>query len=132
MHNIKILLAEKHCQKCEEAFQEFATSTYNCVVKYCSDTLKRTSNIIDINSRYFAQLRNVDNVIVIGHSFGKVDKPYFEEVFDSVRKDAFWTVYYYNEAEKNKFEQRLLSLGVKEEKMSVLDLELLRINGEQK
>lgn len=116
------MLAEKHCQKCEEAFQEFATSTYNCVVKYCSDTLKRISNIIDINSRYFAQLRNVDNVIVIGHSFGKVDKPYFEEVFDSVRY----------EAEKNKFEQRLLSLGVKEEKMSVLDLELLRINGEQK
>lgn len=52
--------------------------------------------------------------------------------FHRVRKDAFWTVYYYNEAEKNKFEQGLLSLGVKEEKMSVLDLELLRINGEQK
>lgn len=32
----------------------------------------------------------------------------------------------------DKFEQGLLSLGVKEEKMSVLDLELLRINGEQK
>lgn len=127
------MLAEKYGQECEEDFQEFATSTYNCVVKYCSDTLKRTSNIIDINSRFFAQLRNVDNVIVIGHSFGKVDKPYFEKVFNSVRKDAFWTVYYYNEAyneaEKNNFEQGLLYLGVKEEKMSVLDLELLRING---
>lgn len=32
----------------------------------------------------------------------------------------------------DKFEQGRLSLGVKEEKMSVLDLELLRINGEQK
>lgn len=41
-------------------------------------------------------LANIEEVIVLGHSLGFVDKPYFEYI-EKVLKPATWTVFYYDE-----------------------------------
>lgn len=42
---------------------------------------------------WFGNLNEVTSVVVFGHSCSKVDKPYFETVAKSIRRDAFWQFY---------------------------------------
>lgn len=114
-----ISYAQKKKQESQEAFLDHAISTFDRVAKYCETTLKRTEKIIEDNFRFFEQLFDTDEVIVIGHSFGKVDMPYFKKVLDSVSDNANWIAYYFEETDQTKFENSLLDLGVRKENISV-------------
>ena len=57
----------------------------------------------------------MDEVIIIGHSLNTVDMPYFKKVLNSIRKDAIWKAYYFEDADEKTFEKVLDNLGIRKE-----------------
>lgn len=65
---------------------------------YYDDSKKDTAKIIENNKLYFYDLNNIETIIVLGHSFSKVDYPYFEEIIknNSNKKTLKWYISWYN------------------------------------
>lgn len=92
----------KLSKEADENFDEGGYSIHNAIAEYLEACYKDTKYLIWINDDYFNKLKTVDNVIVIGWSAGDVDIPYLVKIKESIREDAKWTVYYYDEkAERN-------------------------------
>ena len=91
---------QKHRQWAMEADAEFAeaeASIQDAVANYLEAIHKDTSKQMIINREFFNNLKAVEQVVVIGWSAGDVDIPYLRELIKSVRLDAKWTVYWYND-----------------------------------
>lgn len=65
---------------------------------------KHVDEIISENSSRFDVLKDVEKIMIYGHSFSDIDLPYFERIinslthFDKVR----WEIVYYNEQDREK------------------------------
>ncbi|MES9797827.1 AbiH family protein, partial [Bacillus toyonensis] len=57
----------------------------------------------------------VERVIIIGHSLGDVDLPYFKKVKERVNENTEWHVYYYRENEIENFRDKLNKIGIIEQ-----------------
>nr|WP_242476495.1 AbiH family protein [Bacillus cereus] len=57
----------------------------------------------------------VERVIIIGHSLGDVDFPYFKEVKERVNGNTEWHVYYYDENDIEIFRDKLTQIGIIEQ-----------------
>lgn len=55
----------------------------NGLIKPCYDIIER-------NSSFFDRLKQVNSVIVMGHSYSDIDLPYFKKVKSSVLPEATW------------------------------------------
>lgn len=58
---------------------------------------KPVEKIIEQNRPLFETLSRIKNIIVLGHSCGYIDEPYFSQIRKSVDKDAKWTFSYHND-----------------------------------
>lgn len=68
--------------------------------KTMNDCAKHVTGIISQNEKFFEGLTGIKQVIVLGHSLGKVDWPYFEKVQSMVNPSARWIFTYYSDADK--------------------------------
>ncbi len=55
---------------------------------YFEDTYKSTNKTIQENNEFFKSLRSVSEIYVLGHSFSKVDIPYFQEIIKYIDKEV--------------------------------------------
>nr|WP_282563894.1 bacteriophage abortive infection AbiH family protein [Providencia alcalifaciens] len=78
---------------------------YDSIDEYFGNTFKPSEDIIeDIikeESVFFSSLKNVDEVIVLGHSLAEVDGKYFAEINKSIQENARWIVALYRGEEKS-------------------------------
>ncbi len=51
---------------------------------------KQTSEIIKNNSNKLDRLKDIDRIVVLGHSLSIIDMPYFNKVIESVKEDSHW------------------------------------------
>lgn len=92
---------------------------YDIINSYFTGTYKPTSDIIKENKAFFAKMRNVDEIIILGHSLGDVDIPYFEKRFKSVDNSrAKWTISYHNEKHIPRHRQVLKNIGIKDKQIN--------------
>lgn len=101
--------------KIEEAvrnFNEASCSIYKMLRNYYDRTLKDVQFYLNCHSSFFERLKQVDEIIIIGHSLGEVDMPYFKKILDIVEKDIVWNVYYYNEDDRINYMDRILNIGI--------------------
>lgn len=56
-------------------------------IKYCINTL---------HDKFTSDLKDVDKVIVFGHSCSNIDKPYFIEISKMIDENAKWIFYYHD------------------------------------
>lgn len=74
------------------------------VVHKVASIQKHVDEIIFENSSRFDSLKDVEKIMIYGHSFSDIDLPYFERIikslthFDKVR----WEIVYYNEQDREK------------------------------
>lgn len=69
------------------------TEAYNILDDYFSKTFKPSEKIIQENGAFFARLRNIEEIFVLGHSLSNVDRSYFEAVIKAINVDtAHWTI----------------------------------------
>lgn len=84
---------------------------------------KNTDDIINVNIHYFENLGEIDKVVVLGHSLGEVDWPYFRKI-ESYGHHLTWQISYYGGFEEEKNQGRIAA-----EMLSKTDrIELIRIN----
>ncbi len=74
---------------------------YDSIDEYFGNTFKPSENIIKEESVFFSSLKNVDEVIVLGHSLAEVDGEYFAEINKSIQENARWIVALYRGEEKS-------------------------------
>lgn len=101
----------------EENFDEKEISICRAVENYYLNTYK------DVN-RYKYKLwdlmnKDIEEVIVIGHSVGDVDMPYFRDINIFSGKKAKWTVYYFNKEERERIFNSLKECGVMRKQISM-------------
>lgn len=97
----------------QNRFDEQSAPIYNVLTDYCSKTYKDVNNYI--HKLFSLNFDAVERVIIIGHSLGDVDLPYFEEVKERVNGDTAWHVYYYDENHIEMFKDKLTQIGIIEQ-----------------
>ena len=86
---------------------------------------KPVSEVLDNNREFFDSVEDAREIIVIGHSFNKIDLPYFKklaECTNSVR----WLVCCFKESDKDHHVQELVSCGVQYENIRTCTYEGLQ------
>ncbi|WP_207903126.1 bacteriophage abortive infection AbiH family protein [Rheinheimera sp. D18] len=84
---------------------------------------KPVDDVLARHEGYFDKLRDIGDVIVIGHSMNKIDHPYFRRI-NQVASDATWTVVYYSDVQESDFIQSLIDCGVKPERIQCYDYDI--------
>ncbi|MDR3598076.1 bacteriophage abortive infection AbiH family protein [Clostridium sp.] len=107
MENIK----EIH-RKADEIFDEKESSISRVIEDYYNSTHKNVSSYM--HKLYDIKDKDIDEVIIIGHSLSGVDMPYFTMINHYVKNKAKWKVYYYDKSEKNQMYENLIECGIKE------------------
>jgi hypothetical protein len=101
------------------------------IMRYYRDTFKHTDEIINNYSTFFNKIGKFDEIHILGHSLSNVDLPYFKEIIKYSKPDTKWSVSYYDRSEKDFHLQTLLSMGLKEEKITFFEMEELLIDNKQ-
>ncbi|MES9701320.1 bacteriophage abortive infection AbiH family protein [Bacillus sp. JJ927] len=102
----------------QNRFDEQRTPIYNVLTDYCSKTYKDVNNYI--YKLFPLNFDAVERVIIIGHSLGDVDLPYFEEVKERVNGNTEWHVYYYDENHIEIFRDKLTQIGIIEQNIKFI------------
>ncbi len=103
---------DKWKEENDDLFDEGGVSKCRAVSNFYSRTLKNTSEILIRNISFFKRVKDIRRVIVIGHSFGKVDLPYFKRIVDLSSKHIPWTIVYYLDKEKDNLKGKAKELGL--------------------
>lgn len=101
----------------EREYDEKEISICKAIKDYYSHTFK------DIN-RYMYKLfclnrKEVEEIIVVGHSVAGVDIPYFKNIDILTQQMAQWNVYYYSEVEKKRIYDSLINCGISFERIDM-------------
>ena len=72
----------------------------NAVCEFYDKMSKHTDEIINTHLNYFSSLSDIDEVIVIGHSYNEIDFPYFKKISESVNNEAIWILHYFSDNDR--------------------------------
>lgn len=89
-----------------EQFAEMAVCTFYDSMR------KHTEEIIKNHTNYFKKLANIDEILVIGHSYNETDHPYFEIISENVSDRASWTLYYFSSEDRVNAEKLMKKLRI--------------------
>ncbi|MGE5614275.1 MAG: bacteriophage abortive infection AbiH family protein [Bacillota bacterium] len=89
----KISDAKEQANKASEEFLEKECSIYNALANYYERTFKNVNKYLFLHRAFFEKLNLVDELFVIGHSFGDVDLPYFKKVLECIQENVFLNIY---------------------------------------
>ena len=85
-----------------DADNDFETKSLSDIISEMNVHVKNINGLINANTQFFNKLSGVQRIIVIGHSLGKIDLPYFDKLLECVSAEAEWVFYYHsNEDLKN-------------------------------
>lgn len=104
-----------------ENFWEKESSIYNALTDYLERTRKDVPFYLCYNNEFFLKLHSVDQVNVVGHSWGDVDLPYFKKVLQNVGQNTIWNIYYYKDKEEKEYQENALSVGIKRENIKMIN-----------
>lgn len=78
---------------------------------YFQRTFKPTERIIESNAAFFAGLRQIEKIFVMGHSLSSVDHAYFHEVIGNIDVDRVrWKISYFGDLQP--IRARVAELGI--------------------
>lgn len=83
---------------------------------------KPTHSIITMNKAKFDEYSNVEKVIILGHSLGDCDIPYFQEIENRITPNATFEISYYDSKEKQDLQNQCRKF-VKNHKVSFKEFE---------
>lgn len=115
----KIKEAKEKSVEAWDNYDNKVGAIYTAVANYYDHTLKDVSYYLRVHDSFFKRLSEIEEVFVIGHSFGVVDLPYFREVLANVPENTFWNIFYFKEVEKKSLEKMVDELGIKPGKCAI-------------
>lgn len=97
-------------------------------LSYFFQSHKSTAEIITNNTTFFAGLKTIQHIFILGHSLANVDMPYFVKVANSINlANTRWTVTYYSDDERTHREEIIASLGVPKDKIQLIKMDQLKL-----
>lgn len=84
------------------------------IVKEMNSLYKDCHANIDKNKRFFSSLRNVDRVVILGHSMSDIDLPYLGRIRDKISKDAHWFISKHHPTDEVSIKRGVEELDIKE------------------
>lgn len=72
----------------------------NNIRRICAAFTKNLSDNYDA-LRNFIKNNDVDEIVIMGHSFTGIDYPYYKDVIIPLFGDRHWTIFWYSELDKN-------------------------------
>lgn len=99
---LTFFLEEKACGNWRNPIRYYAANHAEEELEgYYAANFKNTAEIIRRNAAFFGSLSDVREIAVAGHSFGEVDRPYFEEIVRSLSDPAQvrWNFSYHTDAD---------------------------------
>jgi hypothetical protein len=95
--------------------------------RYFKSTFKDVESIITANKSFFASLRTVTNIYVLGHSLSAVDLGYFKEIIKNIDTDKVqWKISFYRKDDLNRHKTTTNKLGITDSKVAFCDLKGFR------
>lgn len=91
---------------------------------YYWESEKKTKQVIENNNNFFETLRNVEEVIVIGHSLSKVDYPYFRKIIDvnNCPRKIKWKISWHCETDKIRIHDWQVDMGISKKEVKMFKL----------
>jgi len=87
-----------------EEYNDAEASIHDAAANYLDVIYKDTSYFMKLYENDFKKLNNVEEIIVFGWSAGNVDIPYLCKIKDSVKNDARWTAFFYDDKSRKNLE----------------------------
>lgn len=85
----------------------------NEVCAFYEKMRKHTEKIIPTLRSFISSISNIDEVIIIGHSYNEIDFPYFEEIGKIIDSNTKWILHYFSEKDKKSAEAIMNKLKIK-------------------
>lgn len=92
---------------------------------------KHTEEVIQNHSSFFKNLSEIDEVIVLGHSYNDIDLPYFKKIADSINKNAKWNLYFYSDKDKERAKNVMKEIEIAEDLVNFKQCNELEIEDTQ-
>lgn len=113
----RIYKIQEKLQEAEDEYDEKEVSICKVIKDYYMHTFK------DIN-RYMYKLqqlnrKEVEEVVVIGHSVAGVDMPYFQSIDVFFKQNVQWIIYYFSKDEKDAIYQRMIKCGIDSKRLNM-------------
>lgn len=113
----RIYKIQEKLQEAEDEYDEKEVSICKVIKDYYMHTFK------DIN-RYMYKLqqlkgKEVEEVVVIGHSVAGVDMPYFRSIDIFLKQKVQWIIYYFSKDEKDAIYQRMIKCGIDSKRLNM-------------
>lgn len=88
-----------------EPSRTFLTDSRDAARTLFYEFKKNTEEVLNEHKSFFDELANIKSIMVLGHSLGEVDRPYFQKIA-ALSPDAKWTVSYLDEAERGLLKEK--------------------------
>lgn len=86
--------------------------------KYPFYALKKpVDDILTTHENFFETIKNMREIIIMGHSLNRIDLPYFKKIA-KLNPDSIWKVYLHDATDKDKHMENLIQCGVPQNKIS--------------
>lgn len=119
----------------KRAMKDIAQENVVRIISECDEELtKNSSEIIKKHSDFFKSLRNIEEVICVGHSYSQVDWDYFKEMVSNVKNanDVRWYFGCYGLHDLNNLEMLLTYLGIEKSSVWVFRTDTIKVAFENK
>ena len=119
---------EKDFQSMTEAEKEIVwgiiEKAFDHLGKYLGMIEKDCEKIIQHNEYFFLKIKKVNTIVVLGHSLGKIDYPYFAKIIDSLPKNTSieWLFSYHSEMDIESIETFTKTFKIKKNNVEILKL----------
>lgn len=80
-----------------DADYEFERKALCDIVSEMNAHVKDYNGIMKFSEWFFRRISKIKRIIVIGHSMGKIDLPYFDKLIEMAHHDIEWLFYYHSE-----------------------------------
>lgn len=110
-HNDKKIIGKMNHENEDLSYPE--QEGENRIKESCNITWKNPSHNIEKNQVFFNQWTNVDNIIIIGHSFeNEIDDDYFVYLKKIVSPNCKWKISWYSESDHNNNDSFATRIGL--------------------
>jgi hypothetical protein len=103
----------------------------NAVCTFYDEMRKPTEQILNNHVDFFNNLSNVEEIVVLGHSYNEIDFPYFKKIAESTNKHTKWILLYFTDKDKMASEKVMDRLGVAKQLQDYKLCNLLEIEDTQ-
>lgn len=119
-HNKKLIVQPKFDENGKSNRTPFTDSESNSQYPFYA-LQKPVDDIITDNENFFKSIKDIQEIVILGHSLNSIDLPYFKEIKNNAKNSPNWKVSFYND-ENITHMKTLQEIGVSKNKIEFFQI----------